>query len=64
MKKKYVKPITMVVVMADALCQAELKFGSIVNGDTGEHVDKVNIVNEDKSSTEYDWDNPNSWGGD
>lgn len=54
----------MVVVMADALCQAELKFGSIVNGDTGEHVDKVNIVNEDKSSKEYDWDNPNSWGGD
>lgn len=54
----------MVVVMADALCQTELKFGSIVNGDTGKHVDKVNIVNEDKSSTEYDWDDKNSWGGD
>lgn len=64
MKKKYVKPISMVVVMADALCEGDLKFGSIVNGDTGEHVDKVNIVNEDKSSTEYDWDDTNSWGGD
>lgn len=64
MKKKYVQPITMVVVMADALCQAELKFGSIVNGDTGEHIDKVDIENENVSKDKYDWDNPNSWGGD
>ena len=64
MKKKYVQPITMVVVMADALCQAELKFGSIVNGDTGEHVDNVDIVNEDKSKDKYNWDDTNSWGGD
>ena len=63
MKKKYVQPITMVVVMADALCQAELKFGSIVNGDTGEHVDNVDIVNENVSKDKYKWDDT-EWGGD
>lgn len=63
MKKKYVKPISMVVVMADALCQAELKFGSIVNGDTGEHIDKVDIVNENESKDKYKWDDT-EWGGD
>lgn len=63
MKKKYIQPITMVVVMADALCQAELKFGSIVNGDTGEHVDNVDIVNENVSKDKYKWDDT-EWGGD
>lgn len=53
----------MVVVMADALCQTELQIASVVNGKTGEHVDNVNIVNENKSSTEYGW-GMDSWGGD
>lgn len=63
MKKKYVKPISMVVVMADALCQAELKFGSVVKDGTGEHVDNVDIVNENESKDKYKWDET-EWGGD
>lgn len=53
----------MVVVMADTLCQAELKFGSVVKGGTGEHVDNVNIVNENESKDKYKWDET-EWGGD
>lgn len=64
MKKKYVKPISMVVVMADALCQGEFKFASVRNGKTNESVDRIDIENENESSKNYDWDNPNSWGGD
>lgn len=63
MKKKYVQPITMVVVMADALCEGDLKIASVVHGVTGKHVDNVNIVNEDESVKGYDW-STKSWGGD
>lgn len=54
----------MVVVMADALCQAEFKFASVVNGDTGENEDHIHIENENNSSNKYKWDDTNSWGGD
>lgn len=64
MKKKYIQPISMVVVMADALCQAEFKFASVVNGDTGENEDHIHIENENNSSNKYKWDDTNSWGGD
>lgn len=64
MKKKYVKPISMVVVMADALCQGEFKFASVINGKTKESVDRIDIENENVSKDKYDWDNPDSWGGD
>lgn len=64
MKKKYVKPISMVVVMADALCEGDLKIASVVNSDTGKSVDQIKIENENVSKDKYDWDNPNSWGGD
>lgn len=63
MKKKYVKPITMVVVMADALCQAEFKFGSVLKGNTNESVDHIDIENENESSNKYKWDET-EWGGD
>lgn len=63
MKKKYIKPISMVVVMADALCQAEFKFASVVNGDTGESEDHVHIENENTSKNNYGW-GMGSWGGD
>ena len=63
MKKKYIQPITMVVVMSDALCQTELQIASVVNGKTGKHVDNVDIVNEKESSKNYDW-STDSWGGD
>lgn len=64
MKKKYVKPISMVVVMADALCQGEFKFASVRNGKTKESVDRIDIENENVSKDKYDWDDTNSWGGD
>lgn len=54
----------MIVVMADALCQAELNIASVVNGNTGKNEDHIKIENENESSKNYDWDNPNSWGGD
>ena len=64
MKKKYVKPISMVVVMADALCQGEFKFASVRNGKTKESVDRFDIENENVSKDKYNWDDTNSWGGD
>lgn len=64
MKKKYIQPISMVVVMADALCQAEFKFGSVINGKTKESVDRIDIENENVSKDKYNWDDTNSWGGD
>ena len=64
MKKKYVKPISMVVVMADALCQGEFKFASVRNGKTKESVDRIDIENENVSKNKYNWDDTNSWGGD
>lgn len=63
MKKKYVKPISMVVVMADALCQGEFKFASVRNGKTKESVDRIDIENENVSKDKYKWDDT-EWGGD
>lgn len=54
----------MVVVMADALCEGDLKIASVVNGDTQKSEGHIKIENENESSKNYDWDNPNSWGGD
>ena len=64
MKKKYVKPISMIVVMADAICQGEFKFASEFESDTDKSVGRIDIENENESSKNYDWDNTNSWGGD
>ena len=63
MKKKYVKPISMVFVMADALCQGEFKFASVRNGKTKESVDRIDIENENVSKDKYKWDDT-EWGGD
>ena len=63
MKKKYVQPITMVVVMADALCQGEFKFASVRNGKTKDSVDRIDIENENVSKDKYKWDDT-EWGGD
>lgn len=54
----------MIVVMADALCQGELKFASVRNGVTNESVDRIDIENENVSKDKYKWDDTNSWGGD
>lgn len=63
MKKKYIQPISKVIVMADALCQADLKIASVVNGNTGKSEDHINIENEKNPSEKYDW-GMDSWGGD
>lgn len=63
MKKKYVKPISMVVVMADALCEGDLKIASVINGKTKESVDHIEIENENVSKDKYKWDET-EWGGD
>ena len=63
MKKKYVKPISMVVVMAGALCQGEFKFASVRNGKTKESVARFDIENENVSKDKYKWDDT-EWGGD
>lgn len=63
MKKKYIQPISMVVVMVDALCQAELNIASVVNGNTGKSEDHIKIENENDSSNKYNW-GTDSWGGD
>lgn len=63
MKKKYVQPISMVVVMADALCEGEFKFASVRNGKTKESVDRIDIENENVSKDKYKWDDT-EWGGD
>ena len=54
----------MVVVMADALCEGDLKIASVVNGKTKESVDRIDIENENVSKDNYNWDDTNSWGGD
>lgn len=53
----------MVVVMADALCQGEFRFASVLEGDTNNSVDRIEIENENESSDKYKWDDT-EWGGD
>lgn len=60
MKKTYIQPASTIIVMTDALCS--FLHGSVLNGDDGSHVDKIDVVEEDKSSS-MDWGS-GSWGGD
>lgn len=46
------------IVLSDAL----LTTASVVHGDDGSHVDKIDVVEEDKSKDDFDW-GPGSWGG-
>ena len=58
MKKTYIQPYSNVIVMTDAL----LLNGSVVHGDDGSHVDNIDVVEGEKSETDYDWGS-GSWGG-
>ena len=62
MKKTYIQPASTIIVMSDHLCVNGLNMASVLNGDDGSHVDKIDVVEEDKSSS-MDWGS-GSWGGD
>lgn len=63
MKKTYIQPASTIITMSDHLCVNGLTMASVVNGDDGSHVDKIDVVEGDKSATDYDW-GADSWGGD
>lgn len=63
MKKTYIQPASTVITMSDHLCVNGLNMASVVHGVDGSHVDKIDVVEEDKSATDYEWDS-GSWGGD
>ncbi len=60
MKKTYIQPASTIIVMTDALCS--FLHGSVLNGDDGSHVDKIDVVEEDESKN-MDW-GADKWGGD
>ena len=62
MKKTYIQPASTIIVMPDHLCVNGLNMASVLNGDDGSHVDKIDVVEEDKSEG-MGWDVEN-WGGD
>lgn len=62
MKKTYIQPASTIIVMSDHLCVNGITMGSVLNGDDGSHVDKIDVVEEDKSEG-MGWD-VDSWGGD
>lgn len=61
MKKTYIQPASTIIVMTDALCS--FLHASVQNGITHDHVDKIDVVEGEKSETGYDW-GAGSWGGD
>lgn len=58
MKKTYIQPASTIIVMTDALCA--FLHASVEHGITHENVDKIDVVEEDKT---LDWGS-GSWGGD
>ena len=64
MKKTYIQPTSTVIVMSDNLCGNGIMTASVIKGGSegGEHVDNIEVVEDDKSGTDYKWDS-GSWGG-
>lgn len=62
MKKTYIQPTSTIIVMSDHLCVNGLNMASVLNGDDGSHVDKIDVVEEDESKN-MDW-GADKWGGD
>lgn len=58
MKKTYIQPASTIIVMPDDLCG--YLHASVEHGITHENVDKIDVVEEDKT---LDW-GADSWGGD
>ncbi len=62
MKKTYIQPTSTVIVMSDNLCDNGILTASVVKGGTeGEHVDNIDVVEENESSS-MDWGS-GTWGG-
>lgn len=59
MKKTYIQPASTIIVLSDALCS--FLYASVEKPD-GSHVDKIDVVEEDKSAG-MGW-GADSWGGD
>lgn len=63
MKKTYIQPASTIIVMSDHLCVNGINMASVVNGNDDSHVDNIDVVEGEKSETDYDW-GAGSWGGD
>ena len=63
MKKTYIQPTSTVITMSDNLCDNGLTIASVKLGDSNETIDNIEVVEDDKSGTDYKWDS-GSWGGD
>lgn len=61
MKKTYIQPTSTIIVLPEDLCG--YLNASVEHGVTGDHVDNIDVVEGDKSATDYDW-GADSWGGD
>lgn len=61
MKKTYIQPASTIIVMTDALCS--FLNASVKQGETDKTIDNIDVVEGDKSATDYDWGS-GSWGGD
>ncbi len=61
MKKTYIQPASTIIVMSEALCS--LAIASVKLGETDKTIDNIDVVEGDKSATDYDWGS-GSWGGD
>lgn len=58
MKKTYIQPASTIIVLPEDLCG--YLHASVEHGITHENVDKIDVVEEDKT---LDW-GADSWGGD
>ncbi len=62
MKKTYIQPTSTVITMSDNLCDNGILTASVKLGDSNETIDNIEVVEDDKSGTDYKWDS-GSWGG-
>lgn len=62
MKTRYIKPSIAVIVLED-LCEANGLTAATVETSDHTHVDHFDVVEEDKSRDQYDWES-GSFGGD
>lgn len=59
MKKTYIQPASTIIVLPEDLCG--YLNASVEHGVTGDHVDNIDVVEENESSS-MDWGS-GSWGG-
>lgn len=63
MKKTYIQPSSTVITMSDNLCGNGIMAASVKLGESDETIDNIEVVEDDKSTTDFDWGS-GSWGGD